>query len=65
MHSLSPILEICNELKYGDMIQFSGCLGSRKTTTSLNIANNFAKIENHASIFVNLVSESESKRAVN
>ena len=43
IHSLSPILELCYELRYGDFIQFSGCLGSRKTSTAKIIANLFAK----------------------
>jgi hypothetical protein len=64
LHSFSPLLELCYDLKYGDMIQFSGCLGSRKTTTALNIASIFAKNQSHTSIFVNTVSVSESKRAV-
>jgi len=51
-------------LAYGDMINFVGCLGSRKTTTALNIAENFAKKSNHTSIFINTASPNELKRAV-
>ena len=46
------------------MIEFSGCLGSRKTSTALNIANIFAKKPSHTSIFINSISHSETKRAV-
>ena len=58
------MLELSHDLKYGDMVQFSGCLGSRKTTTALNIASDFADRRKHTSIFVNTASSSEAKRAV-
>ena len=64
MRSLSPVLELSHDLKYGDMVQFAGCLGSRKTTTALNIASDFAARRKHTSVFVNTASPSESKRAV-
>lgn len=46
------------------MVQFSGCLGSRKTTTALQIAELFAAKKKHTSIFLNSASISESKKAV-
>jgi hypothetical protein len=46
------------------MINFVGCLGSRKTTTALNICEIFARKSNHTSIFINTASPSEEKRAV-
>lgn len=35
--SSSPLLDICYDLSYGDMFQFTGCLGSRKTSTLTSI----------------------------
>jgi len=45
-------------------VQFSGCMGSRKTKNALNIAQDFAAKKNHTSIFINSSNPSESKRAV-
>jgi hypothetical protein len=56
LHSLSPILELCYDFNYGDMLQFIGGLGSKKTTTALNITKDFSEREGHTSIFVSTVS---------
>jgi hypothetical protein len=37
MQTLSPILNICYDIFYGDMINFNGCMGSKKTSTSESI----------------------------
>ena len=46
------------------MVQFSGCLGSRKTTHALQIAQHFTSHPKHTSLYINPVSPSEAKRAI-
>ena len=47
------------------MIQFSGCLGSRKTSTAFDIAKIFSQKTDHTSIWINPASVDETKNAVN
>ena len=64
LESLSPTLELCHDLEYGDMVQFSGCLGSGKTSTARDIAQLFTSKGGHTALYVNPSSESDNKRAV-
>lgn len=51
--SLSPVLDICYDLNYGGMYNFSGCLGSKKTDVIGNIFKTFSEYENHVSLYYN------------
>lgn len=39
--SLTPLLDVCYDLQYGDMFNFNGCYGSRKTSILTKILKEF------------------------
>jgi hypothetical protein len=51
----SPILNICNDIYYGDMISFLGCRGSKKTSNAIKIISDFNNdvSGNSVSIYIN------------
>ena len=64
MLSLSPILDICHELDYGGMYNFSGCYGSRKTSTLTKVITNHNRNQQHLSFYYNPTNFSETESVV-
>lgn len=64
MLSLSPLLDICHELDYGDMYNFSGCYGSKKTTTLTKVIANHNRHHHHLSLYYNPTSFSETEAVI-
>jgi len=61
--SLHPFLDICHDLDYGEMFNFSGCQGSRKTTTLTDIFRIFGQHRNHYAFYFNPTSFPDAQRA--
>jgi hypothetical protein len=62
--ALTPLLDVCEDLSYGSMLNFTGCLGSRKTTTLSRIISNFSGKERHVSFYFNPTAFQEVERVV-
>lgn len=61
--SLSPLLDVCYDLQYGGLFHFTGCLGSRKTSTLATILQQFNSRQKHVGVYFNGVSQAEAAKA--
>jgi len=62
--SSNPILDICYDIIKGGIYNFSGCLGSHKTSTLFNIMQNYNQYSGHVGLYLNCASHAETIRAM-
>lgn len=57
MVSLWPLLDVCYDLQYGGLFHFTGCRGSRKTSTLATILHQYNNRHNHIGVYFNAASQ--------
>ena len=58
-----PLLDLCQDLKHGRIYNFSGGMGSRRTSALLNALSNHRSHQDHISLYLNPQLHEEVKKA--